>query len=95
MLEVQKNLEKRRYEAQIGDQVAFIDYIKAKDAIYLTHTEVPKQLEGQGIGFKLVENVLQILKSKGEKLAPLCPFVAVYIKRNPEWKSILARGYNV
>ncbi len=94
-MEIQKNLEKRRYETQIGDQTAFIEYIKAKDAIYLTHTEVPPSLEGKGIGKQLVAKVLETLMVNEELVAPLCPFVAAYIKRNPEWKEILARGYNV
>jgi len=92
---VADNPDKRRFEAQVGEHTVFIDYIRAKDAVFLTHTEVPTALEGQGIGGELVRQTLEILKADGDALAPLCPFVAAYLKRHPEWKIILARGYNV
>ena len=92
---VTDNQEKRRFEAEVANNTVFVDYIRAKDAVFLTHTEVPPILEGQGIGGDLVKQTLEILKVEEAKLAPLCPFVAAYLKRHPEWKFLLARGYNV
>ncbi|GAB5400628.1 MAG: GNAT family N-acetyltransferase [Aureisphaera sp.] len=94
-LEVYENKEKRRFEASVQVKLAFIEYIRAKGAVYLTHTEVPRELEGKGVGSELVVQVLRILKEENSLLAPLCPFVAAYIKRHPEWKELLAPNYNV
>lgn len=94
-LKVEKNLQRRRYETEVNGYTAFIEYIKAKNAIYLTHTEVPVQLEGNGVGKALVRKVLTDLKTEDSKVAPLCPFVAKFIIDNPEWKSLVADGYNV
>jgi len=94
-LDVSKNLERRRYEAEVNGYTVFIDYIKAKNAIYLTHTEVPAQLAGQGVGKAIVKEVLTQIKEEGEKVAPLCPLVAAYIKKNREWVPMVADGYNV
>ena len=49
-LNITDNKDRKRYETQIEDKTAFIDYIRTKDSIYLTHTEVPKGLEGKGVG---------------------------------------------
>ncbi|MEL6810639.1 MAG: GNAT family N-acetyltransferase [Bacteroidota bacterium] len=95
VLDVIENSERKRFEAIIDQEMAVIEYIRAKGAVYLTHTEVPKVLEGKGVGSALVKSVLHILKEEGSKVAPLCPFVAAYIKRHPEWKEILAPNYNV
>lgn len=57
-LAVRDNRDRKRFEAQIEDHWAFIDYILTRDIIYLTHTEVPAELEGQGIGSGLIERVL-------------------------------------
>ena len=90
------NEEKNRFELPVEEDTAYIEYILTKDnIIFLTHTEVPQALEGKGIGKKIVGQTLDYIKQKDYTLAPLCPFVASYIKRNPEWKSILAKGYNV
>jgi predicted GNAT family acetyltransferase len=90
------NVEKKQYEFHIEGLAARIEYIKAKDAtIYLTHTEVPKQLEGKGVGKALVQQVLEDIKQKELTLVPLCPFVAMYIKRHPEWRSLVLKGINI
>lgn len=63
--------------------------------IYLTHTEVPPALEGKGIASQLVLKVLQDIEHKNLKLVPLCPFVAGYIQKHPEWKKLIMRGVRV
>ena len=94
-LSISNNIKEKRYEVSIENKYALIDYIEAKDTIYLTHTEVPKEFEGKGIASKLVVYALKDIESKGLKLAPLCPFVAAYVRRKPEWKGILSPKYNV
>lgn len=91
-----RNEDKKRFELEVEGHTAFIEYIiDNNNTMYLTHTEVPNALGGKGVGKAIVEKTLTYLKDNGFKLAPLCPFVAAYLKRNPEWKSILANGYNI
>jgi hypothetical protein len=85
----------KRYEFQVEDQLAFVEYIKTKDKIFLTHTEVPTPLEGKGIGSSLIKLTLEDVDAKGLTLVPLCPFVAAYIKRHPEWKRLVLKGVNI
>jgi len=53
------------------------------------HTEVPPELEGEGIGTNLVKLVFEEIEKRGLQLIPICPFIIAYIKRHPEWKSLL------
>ncbi|SFR48175.1 hypothetical protein SAMN04490243_2040 [Robiginitalea myxolifaciens] len=94
-LNITDNPDRKRFEAVVGDQTAFIEYIKTREKIYLTHTEVPQELSGKGIGKALVKGVLEEVKRLELELVPLCPFVALYIKRNPEWKALVMRGINI
>ncbi|MBC8768435.1 N-acetyltransferase [Arenibacter sp. BSSL-BM3] len=89
------NTEAKQYEYHIDGVIAKIEYIKAKDKIYLTHTEVPKELEGKGVASSLVKQVLEDIETKGLTLVPMCPFVAAYIKRHPEWKKLVLKGINI
>lgn len=84
-----ENEEKKRYELKIDGHIAFIDYIKAKGNIYLTHTEVPTELEGRGVGSRMVLQALVDIKRQGLSLIPLCPFVAGYLKKHPDWKELV------
>ena len=90
------NENKKRFELHVDGHIAFIEYILNNENImFLTHTEVPKALEGKGIGKNIVEKALNYIKDHNYTLAPLCPFVAAYLKRHPEWQSLLAKGYNI
>ncbi|MDR2815723.1 MAG: N-acetyltransferase [Proteiniphilum sp.] len=90
------NEDKHQYEFHIDNLTPRIEYIKNNSGeIYLTHTEVPRKLEGKGIGSLLVQKVLEDIGDKGLRLVPLCPFVAGYIQKHPEWRRIILRGFNV
>lgn len=78
------------------DLIPKIEYILSENGeIYLTHTEVLPALEGKGIASQLVLKVLQDIEHKNLKLVPLCPFVAGYIQKHPEWKKLIMRGVRV
>ncbi|MGX7667180.1 GNAT family N-acetyltransferase [Flavobacterium pedocola] len=90
------NEDKKRFELEVEDHIAFTEYILNKDNImFLTHTEVPNELSGKGVGSELVFRTLSWIKEKGYTLAPLCPFVAAYLKRHPDWADLLAPGFHV
>ena len=90
------NEERRQYEFHIEKYTPRIEYIKSTNGeIYLTHTEVPSALNGRGIGSQLVEKSLKDIERQGLRLVPLCPFVAAYIHKHPEWKRIALRGVHV
>ena len=55
------NEERHQYEFHVDKYTPKIEYIKSTNGeIYLTHTEVPTQLGGKGIGSQLVEKALKI-----------------------------------
>ena len=90
------NEERHQYELHVDPYTPKIEYIKSTDGeIYLAHTEVPTQLGGKGIGSQLVEKALKDIEKQGLRLVPLCPFVAGYIHRHPEWKRIVMKGIHI
>ena len=89
------NREAKQYELSMEGPKPRIEYILARDNIYLTHTEVPKALEGQGIASKMVLMALKDIQSRNLTLIPMCPFVAMYIKRHPEWRKLVLKGINI
>ncbi len=89
------NVAQKQYEFHIGDYLPKIEYIKTNEKIFLTHTEVPVALEGKGVGSQLVRKVLEDIEKQGLTLIPLCPFVAAYIKRHPEWRKLVLKGIKI
>ena len=90
------NVALHQYEFRIGDLIPRIEYIKTKNGeIYLTHTEVPSALEGKGVGSSLVRLALEDIERQQLRLVPLCPFVAGYVQKHPEWKRLVMEGINI
>ena len=90
------NVALHQYEFRIGDLIPRIEYIKTKNGeIYLTHTEVPSALKGKGVGSSLVRLALEDIERQQLRLVPLCPFVAGYVQKHPEWKRLVMEGVNI
>jgi len=91
MANVADNKEKKRYELQTDGHTAVAEYILNKQGVlFFTHTEVPKELEGQGVASELIKAAFEDAEGRGLKIAPICPFVKSYLHRHPEWKRLLA-----
>ncbi|MTI29676.1 GNAT family N-acetyltransferase [Xanthovirga aplysinae] len=95
VFEIIDNKEYGKFEMVVEGKKAFVDYKTGQDKIFLTHTEVPRELEGRRLGSMLVRGVLENIAQTKYKIFPLCPFVAAYMKRHPEWNSYLAPGVNI
>ena len=86
MLEVKHNPEAKRFEIQLGDQFAMVEYMIAGNNMIFTHTEVPREFEGQGIANRMVKFALDYAVNAGHKIQPLCPIVKLYVDRHPEYQ---------
>jgi uncharacterized protein len=85
--EISDNTALHRFELHVDGEVAVVVYEKAGDLLRLIHTEVPELLEGKGMGSKLVGAVLRFAQENKVSVVPLCPFVAQYMKRHPEYNA--------
>jgi predicted GNAT family acetyltransferase len=87
---IRDNIEKHRFEADLGDgSVAIAEYNLLHGKIVFTHTEVPPAHEGQGIGSALIRFGLASARERGLKVIPICPFFAAYIKKHAEEQDLL------
>ena len=90
------NKEKNRFELEVEGRLAVIEYmLNTQNIMFLNHTEVPRELEGKGVGSRLVKQSLEYIRDHDYKLAPICPFVSAYLRRHPEWQDLLSDGYRV
>jgi uncharacterized protein len=87
---VRDNTDLHRFEMDADGHVAYSNYTLADGVITFMHTEVPKELEGRGIGSALVRGELEAARSRGLKVIARCPFVSAYIKKHPEFADLLA-----
>jgi predicted GNAT family acetyltransferase len=89
MAEVRDNTESHRFELDADGHVAFSNYKRDGGVITIMHTEVPAALNGRGIGSALVRGLLDLMRAQGLLVVPVCPFVAGYIAKHPEYADLL------
>jgi len=89
-LAVQNNVTARRFEAQLGDQLALIDYRKHGSVYVFTHAEVPSAFRGLGIADRMAYVALETARAEGAQVVPQCPFVRAYIRRHKEYQPLVA-----
>jgi predicted GNAT family acetyltransferase len=83
------NPDKNRYEAYVQDSLAgFVTYRTRPGVVTFVHTEVDKAFEGQGVGGHLARVALEDARVRGVKVEPLCPFIARYLERHPEFADL-------
>jgi predicted GNAT family acetyltransferase len=86
--------EKSRYELRLGDRLVGLAAYRRRDGrVALTHTEVDEACEGRGFGSMLAAAALDDARSQGLEVAPLCPFIAHYIRLNPEYAELVGPRY--
>lgn len=93
-MEVTNNGRQHQFEVVVDDYKAELVYRLRKKTLFLLHTFVPEEIGGKGIASKLAITALEYAKEKGYKLAVLCPFVAAYVKKHPEWYAFYDREYH-
>jgi uncharacterized protein len=88
--DLRDNADNHRFELLVDGEVAGLAmYRKRDDAIVITHSEVNRQFRGQGYGNELASRTLELIRSRGEKVVPICPFFARYVQDHPDYDDIV------
>ena len=82
--QITDNQSQARFEFRIGDLVAELKYHRNGNRFVLLHTEVPAELEGRGIGGRLVGAAIDHAARQGLTVVPLCPFARAWLERHAD-----------
>jgi len=87
---VRDNAARSRFELDADGVSVFMNYRRAGNVMSLDHTETPVAARGRGLASKLTQGVLALVRSRGLKIVPRCPFVTAYLAKHPETRDLLA-----
>lgn len=87
---VTHNAQAHRFETVVEGLRCELDYHQTGNVVWMTHTGVPRELEGRGIAAQLVVAALAWVREQGLKVKPSCSYVAAYMRRHPETQDLLA-----
>jgi uncharacterized protein len=86
---VRDNPALKRFELDLNGATAAAYYQLSPGVITFTHTEVPPEMAGNGIGSQLVRGALEAARTRGLKVVPKCPFVSAYMAKHAEFNDLL------
>ena len=90
MVEVRDNPAEHRFEVHDDGKLAgFARYVRRPGRIFFVHTEIDPAFEGRGLGSQLASAALDATRATGERIVPLCPFIASYVERHPEYADLV------
>ncbi len=75
---------------QNGNKAGLMSYsIPDSDFIIIDHTEVENDFRGQGVGDKLLDKIVEMVREKNLKILPLCPFANAKFKKRKDIQDVL------
>lgn len=83
------NQEECRFEVNVDNETALLQYDERNDIIVLLHTEVPDAFEGRGIGSMLAMHALEWVRSSNKRVKVRCAFVTRFMERHAEYNDLL------
>ena len=89
MSQVLDDLEKRRFELEEQGLTAFADYRLHGDRVAIPHVEAPEALRGTGTAGRLMTGLLDLIRERGQKVTPICPYAVAFIRRHPEYQDLV------
>jgi predicted GNAT family acetyltransferase len=91
MTEVHDNPALHRFEMDTEAGPAIVSYRRDGKVLKLIHTEVPEAMAGKGVGSRLAQGVLNLIRANGDTIVPLCDFMRGYIGRHPEYADLVVK----
>ena len=89
-LSIAHNTTASRFETTVDGHRCVADYQLHDAVMTMTHTYVPRVLEGRGIAAALVAAALAHARAAGWRVRPACSYVARYMQRHVDTQDLLA-----
>lgn len=87
---VRHHPERQRFETTVDGHDCEIDYRLSNGIMTITHTGVPRAVEGRGIAGEMTRFALETARTKGWKVVPACSYAAAFMSRHPEFNDLRA-----
>ena len=68
-----------------------VEYRRDGTTLQLVRAEVPPERRGEGLGIALVRETLEMIRDEQHgSIQPICPFIAKFMVKNPEFQALRA-----
>jgi len=89
MNQVTDHPARRRFELEEEGKLAFANYRREGNLLIIPHVEADPALRGRGTAGRLMAGMLEIVRSRGEKVRPICGYAVAWIRRHPDHHDLI------
>jgi hypothetical protein len=90
-INIEHNKQTHRFETHIDGHTGYLEYEKHGDRVLdFTHTIVPKQIGGRGVGSLLVKHGLDYAREHNNQVLLNCSYVDAYMNKHEGYQSLRA-----
>lgn len=82
---------RRRYELRAdGELVGHADAVSRDGVVTVPHVETVVHHRGKGYAARLMSGLVDDVRSRGQRIDPVCPYARAYVRERPELHDLLA-----
>ena len=89
-VQVRDDPDRSRFEILVDGEPAGLAAYRLRDGrVVVTHSEIDPAYRGRGLAGQLAGQTLDLIRARGQKVVPLCPYFATYVAEHPEYDHIV------
>ena len=92
-LAITNNEKHQRFEVAVDGELAYLEYRFHKNDIALMHTFVPDTQKNKSIATELAKFAFKFAEDNKHPVMVYCPFVASFLRKNPEYNRLVDEIY--
>lgn len=73
-----------QFTTEVNGERAVLDYTLLGNVMTITHTGVPRQIEGRGVAAELTREALKTARTQGWRVVPQCSYAVAYLAKHPQ-----------
>ncbi len=89
MHDIEHSDQKCQFRMSVDGQDCILEYRLDEPVMTITHTWVPEALGGRGLAGEITRHALEFARDRHWQVVPVCSYVAAYIRRHPQYNSLL------
>lgn len=93
MTEVKHDPAAHRFTVEVNGERGVLDYTLSGTAMTITHTRVPKPIEGRGVAAELMREAVRTAEDQGWRVIPQCSYAVAYLVKHPQGGAQAARQH--
>lgn len=85
----------RQFEIAVDNHLATIEYSLQERKIFLTKIHIPEEITENDFQNTFIKIVFENIKERNLSVVPTCPAIAIFIRKNKQYRGLLPVGIKI